>query len=519
MATYDPLSHSIDLELLYEGPGASAEMQELSALAALRRPRGEACVVVAGGAPRERALFELLGLRLCSSGAPLVHLRVWTTGGAAASASLRRCLLRDVDGVVFVAAGGRHGDGENLQALEALEASLEVLGRSFETVALVIQVDEGEGSGEHARWFESARGVQPRSLHGAPAGVARGGVAALRAAVHGALRLAYRRLGLAAHGISEGGLLEGVSQALEKSFATVGSGERVRAPQAPPTVAQSPPQHGCEELPWLEATIALARRVVEVEGACGRAMSRAAELDRVLRMASHDLKKPLTALRNFLHVAGRPDLELLSDRQREALNAARETTEQLEEMIREQIDTQLAPSDQDIERAVDLALLVDDVLSRLRFLAAERGIVIRCRPLPVVRGDPSALASVFMNLIGNALKYSDLSKTMRLVEVGSRVHSSRVLLYVADNGIGIPRGEERNLFRRHRRASNVGDAPGSGLGLSIVREVIERHEGRVRVRSRLGRGSCFVIELPAHRLAGARTRQPIEPRAARHSLR
>ncbi len=113
--------------------------------------------------------------------------------------------------------------------------------------------------------------------------------------------------------------------------------------------------------------------------------------------------------------------------------------------------------------------------------------------LPAVRGDPEALATALGNLLENALKFSD--GTVRLTAARS---GKAVEITVTDQGIGIARRDQRRIFERFeqvdRKLSRV--AEGCGLGLSIVREIVEAHGGWVKVSSGLGRGSVFTITLP-----------------------
>jgi signal transduction histidine kinase len=118
--------------------------------------------------------------------------------------------------------------------------------------------------------------------------------------------------------------------------------------------------------------------------------------------------------------------------------------------------------------------------------------------LPAVWGDPTALEQVFANLIGNAVNYLDPSREGR-IEIGTTpappgVHSLRIF-YVRDNGLGIPAVALPRLFNAFQRLhGNV--AAGEGIGLALVRRVVERHGGRVWAESREGVGTTFYLSLP-----------------------
>jgi len=114
----------------------------------------------------------------------------------------------------------------------------------------------------------------------------------------------------------------------------------------------------------------------------------------------------------------------------------------------------------------------------------------------VVDGDAERLEQVLHNLLSNALKYSPQGGTVRVVVTQTATEAS---VAVTDEGIGIPADAQARLFAPFYRAANVsGQASGFGLGLHIVREIVERHGGRIAVDSTEGVGSTFRVVLPLH---------------------
>jgi signal transduction histidine kinase len=140
-------------------------------------------------------------------------------------------------------------------------------------------------------------------------------------------------------------------------------------------------------------------------------------------------------------------------------------------------------------------------------------------PLPPVLLDPGAIAQSLSNLLDNAVKYSDGG---REIQVRVRREGSWIAIAVQDHGIGIPRDDQTKIFDRFHRVSTglVHDVKGSGLGLSIVRHIVEAHRGRVTVESQVGKGSTFSILLPidaadAEVREGAGAARELAPDAAR----
>ena len=143
--------------------------------------------------------------------------------------------------------------------------------------------------------------------------------------------------------------------------------------------------------------------------------------------------------------------------------------------------------------------VVEAAVAASRFLLEEAGCTLELRVdagLPAVMADPDALQRAVQNLIGNAVKYGGED---RWLAVEAMAEGAEVVVRVADHGPGITREDLPHLFKpfyRSRRAREA-QVPGSGLGLSLVRHVIEAHGGKVEARSEPDRGSTFTLRLPA----------------------
>ena len=108
-------------------------------------------------------------------------------------------------------------------------------------------------------------------------------------------------------------------------------------------------------------------------------------------------------------------------------------------------------------------------------------------------GDPKLLFQVFSNLLSNAIKYSPDGDP---IEISAAIESQRVVVAIADRGIGIPVQDRDRLFERYHRGSNVSGIVGTGVGLYLVKMVVDLHGGSVEVESREGEGARFTIRLP-----------------------
>jgi light-regulated signal transduction histidine kinase (bacteriophytochrome) len=148
-------------------------------------------------------------------------------------------------------------------------------------------------------------------------------------------------------------------------------------------------------------------------------------------------------------------------------------------------------------RKTDLNVVVRDILEQLESVASQPGVTVSLKePLPVMVCDATRVGEVFRNLIINAVKYND--KLEKLVEIGylSEQGSHRNVLYVRDNGIGIPAQFRQEVFTIFKRLLPEDDkVRGSGVGLTFAKKIVERHGGHLWLESEAGQGTTFFFTL------------------------
>lgn len=230
---------------------------------------------------------------------------------------------------------------------------------------------------------------------------------------------------------------------------------------------------------------------------------RQAELNRLKSFfvagVSHELKTPLTGIRMFAELLGGrlpPD----DRRTRDFLAVIEGESARLERMVENILDAGR------IERGekhyhfgdVDLNDAVRGVLRILRYPMRMKGTSLRlrfARPAPVVRADPDAVAQALVNVVANALKYSPDAPRVRIVTTRGTAEAA---VAVEDRGIGIAPGEAERIFTPYFRSADaeVRRRPGAGLGLSLVRHILDAHGGRVEAANRPGGGSTFTLVFP-----------------------
>jgi signal transduction histidine kinase len=142
----------------------------------------------------------------------------------------------------------------------------------------------------------------------------------------------------------------------------------------------------------------------------------------------------------------------------------------------------------------DVQAIVDSTLSSLRQTIQSSGAQVFAEALPSIKGDITAIGQVFSNLIANALKYLEPTRPGRIV-IGGTVSDGMAHYWVQDNGAGIPESARGRLFQGFQRF-HPDLAAGDGMGLAIVKRIVERHSGRVWAESEEGVGSTFHVVLP-----------------------
>jgi signal transduction histidine kinase len=153
----------------------------------------------------------------------------------------------------------------------------------------------------------------------------------------------------------------------------------------------------------------------------------------------------------------------------------------------------------------NVASIVEEVLNNYEYQIASSGFELKTHvslPLPQARVDPDAIAQAVLNLLNNAIKYA---RDVKRVEVRVESREGHIAIEVADHGVGIPQSEHEKIFEKFYRVNNdlVHTARGTGLGLALVKHIVDAHGGKILVDSAPGKGSRFTILLPCDEVAVA----------------
>ncbi|HEY3483293.1 MAG TPA: HAMP domain-containing sensor histidine kinase, partial [Streptomyces sp.] len=219
---------------------------------------------------------------------------------------------------------------------------------------------------------------------------------------------------------------------------------------------------------------------------------------------THQLRTPLAGIKWMLELAAQ-EPEVPADAA-SYIGDAREAAQRLIQLVNELLDIsrlergKLTVSTQ----PVDLVTMTREVLAETDVLVQERrhrvSVSTGDHPLPAVRADAQLLRQVVMNLVSNAIKYTPEGGA---IEVRFEREGDTLRWSIRDSGIGIPRSSQARLFEKFYRAENVStlETEGTGLGLYLVRLIMEQLDGRVWCESEEGAGSTFRFTLPLAELA------------------
>jgi signal transduction histidine kinase len=209
---------------------------------------------------------------------------------------------------------------------------------------------------------------------------------------------------------------------------------------------------------------------------------------------AHDLRTPLARLRSIAEAAVQATADAAAG---EALADCVEEADRVLTMLTTLMDITEAESGvMHLNReSTSIAALLDNVIDVYQLIAEEKRMVIAAHldPACMAAVDPVRMRQVFANLLDNALKYTPEGGT---VTVTCRVEESRVIVEFSDSGMGISAEEQPRIWARLYRGDKSRTQRGLGLGLSLVKAIVEAHHGTVSVRSDLGVGSLFTVALP-----------------------
>ena len=217
----------------------------------------------------------------------------------------------------------------------------------------------------------------------------------------------------------------------------------------------------------------------------------------MIRIAAHDLGNPLTSISGYIDMLIEDNLD---ERQLDYARMIKDSAQQMKKIIRNILSLQRIEelAQGNLNARVDLAEVVQQVWESQRYIAAQRGqtLTLQLPEAPLtVTGDAAQLREAVVNLVGNAVKYTPDGGT---ITVTLKVEDDQCHFQVEDTGYGIPEDQQQRLFQPFFRVKTpeMAQIDGTGLGLHLVKNIIERHSGQMHFESVYGKGSSFSFDLP-----------------------
>jgi signal transduction histidine kinase len=248
---------------------------------------------------------------------------------------------------------------------------------------------------------------------------------------------------------------------------------------------------------WLTVAAAASYQHFVVRRALRTSETERKRYQQAIHFVTHEMRTPLTAIQGSSELMGRYNLS--EEKRRQMTEMINQESKRLARMIQTFLDVErLSDGQMELKREQFTAReLVEACLERVRPLGERKNIRVSTAELAgSLEGDRELMEYAIYNLMTNAVKYSGPGTE---VTVGCRIEGDRVRLSVQDQGIGMDAKELRQIFQkfyRTKRAEASGEK-GTGIGLSIVEQIVQHHGGKMEVTSQPGRGSCFTVILPA----------------------
>jgi len=253
-----------------------------------------------------------------------------------------------------------------------------------------------------------------------------------------------------------------------------------------------------------EQVIELNRKLVEN---IDRLESANKDLDRFAFMSSHDLQEPLRKIRTFTDLLYSKYKDIFNDDAVRYINRIQKAAERMQTLVKDILEFSQISNDKNRFVDTDLNILVEEVLTDMETMIHEKNAKVNIKKLPSLEVNPGLMRPLFFNLIGNALKYSK-KETEPIIEIYGELDvggddlngvirkKQFCRIFVKDNGIGFDQKYAEQIFDMFVRLHGNSEYEGTGIGLALCKQIVEKHQGFISALSAEKQGSTFIISLP-----------------------
>lgn len=234
-----------------------------------------------------------------------------------------------------------------------------------------------------------------------------------------------------------------------------------------------------------------------------------AELEQFAYVVSHDLKEPLRVISGYMSLLQKRYSGKLDEEAMRFIEASINGAGRLDRLIDDMLAYSRIGSKGKPFLLTDFEHALRSSIDGLRETIEESGAVITHDPLPTTVADESQMMEVFQNLISNAIKYR--SPAQPWIHISSELRGTEWVFSVTDNGIGVPKEHQEKIWRMFYRVHSKQARPGTGMGLSICKKIVERHGGRIWMEDNPAGGSVFKFAIPVKSSEPGQQAEPKPP--------
>jgi two-component system sensor kinase len=215
---------------------------------------------------------------------------------------------------------------------------------------------------------------------------------------------------------------------------------------------------------------------------------------------THDLRCPLRAIAGYSTVLKEDYGNVLDEEGKNTINKIHKNVDKMSALIDGILHFARCSHQRMAYESVDLNNIVYSVFDTLKQNIHGRKVNLDMLDLHPIKGDPLLLKQIFMNLIGNAIKFTR-DRNEAVIHIGSMEEENNITYYVKDNGIGFEQQYAEKIFKAFQRLHTDAQYEGTGIGLSIVESLVHRHGGTIKVEGNPGKGAAFYVIFPKKRAA------------------
>lgn len=237
----------------------------------------------------------------------------------------------------------------------------------------------------------------------------------------------------------------------------------------------------------------IARDITDVKQAYNELEQANDELQSFAAVASHDLQEPLRKIVRFGELLQQAEL---AEQERDYLERMVSASLRMQQLIYEILELAQLGKDSVQLKAVDLTSVVETVMAEYEPKLGAMGAKVELSLKHQVHADPKLMKRVFENLFTNAIKYARKDRKLKVVLYSQQVSADNIAVYFSDNGIGIEDSQHQSVFKPFKRLHSRSEIPGTGMGLAIIKKIMDLHHGDVALNSRIGEGTTIKLTLP-----------------------